>query len=132
MSSTNCPNCASSRYPNNEGHCPDCDYPPLWRLTLTGDSGSMSFGVRTRMGSALLLRLSPDAQYTERDDQFSVFCRDSDWLILSCPCTRNPTLLNGVKLTAECCLKDGDEISLGSRTDPTRQVMQLRVGMVAS
>lgn len=128
MSSTSCPDCAGSRYPDLSGHCPDCHYPHLSRLTLTGDAGSSSFGVRTRLGSALLLKLSKEANYAERA-QFSVFCHDADWFILPVDGTKNDTLLNGVAITGEGSLKDGDVVALGSRSDSKKQVMPLRVGI---
>lgn len=130
MSSTACPNCGCSRYPDPGGHCPDCNYPPLRRLTLTGEVGSLSFGVRTRLGSALLLRLSAEAQYAERDEQFSVFCRDSDWFALPRSGTRNATLLNGAIMKGESLLKNGDVIALGSQAGSIKQVMRLLVGTV--
>lgn len=130
MSSTDCPNCGCSRYPDPNGHCPDCNFPPLRRLTLTGEVGSLSFGVRTCLGSALLLRLSAEAQYAERDEQFSVCCRDSDWFVLPRTGTRNATLLNGAIIKGESLLKNGDVITLGSQAGSKRQVMRLLVGMV--
>jgi len=130
MSSMDCPNCGCSRYPDPGGHCPDCNYPPLQRLKLTGDKGSLSFGVLTRVGSALLLRLSSEAQFAEREEQFLISCNNSDWFIVPSPSARNQTLLNGAILTAANCLKEGDMIALGSRADSTRQVMLLQVGMV--
>lgn len=131
MSYIDCPNCGCSRYPDPGGHCPDCNYPPLRRLTLTGElGGSLSFGVRTRVGSALLLRLSAGAQYAERDEQFIVLYRDSDWFALPRTGTRNATLLNGAVMKGECLLKSGDVLALGSQAGAKKQVMRLRVGMV--
>lgn len=130
MPSSNCPNCDCSRYPGTNGHCPDCNYPPLRRLTLTGTTGTLSFGVRTRLGSTLLLKMSPEANYSEREDQFTVFCRDADWFIFTRPGTRNATILNGRVLKEETTLKEGDVITLGNATGSRRQVMRLAIGMV--
>jgi hypothetical protein len=129
-STDDCPNCGCSRYPDPAGHCPDCNYPPLRRLTLTGDAGSLSFGVRTRLGSDLLLRISSEAKYAEREEQFVVSCHNSDWYVAPRPGTKNATILNGAILTAESCLKNGDVIALGSHGGSGRQLMLLHVGMV--
>lgn len=132
MSPSTCPNCGCSRYPDSGGHCPDCNYPPLQRLTLTGPAGHLSFGVRTRLGSSLLLKLSPEANFSEREEQFAVFSRQSNWFVLPRPDTKNATLLNGAILTRETSLKEGDIIALGSRSGTRRNVMRLVVGMVSA
>jgi hypothetical protein len=82
------------------------------------------------VGSALLLRLSAGAQYAERDEQFIVLYRDSDWFALPRTGTRNATLLNGAVMKGECLLKSGDVLALGSQAGAKKQVMRLRVGMV--
>ncbi len=129
MAATTCPNCGCARYPDSRGHCPDCNYPPLRRLTLTGIKGKLSFGVRTPMGSTLLSKLSEEARFAERDEQFTIFCRDSDWFILARNRTRNATLLNGKAIPVETRLKEGDVIALGSASGAKTQVMRIVVGM---
>jgi hypothetical protein len=132
MTPSLCPNCGCSTYPNDVGHCPDCNYPPLRRLILRGSNGQLSFGVRTRLGSSLLLKISPDAIYAERDEQFAVFCRDSDWFLVPRSATKNRTILNGKPVNGETRLNEHDVIAIGSAADSGKQVMQLVVGMVAS
>ncbi|MCX6883152.1 MAG: hypothetical protein NTV12_11710, partial [Verrucomicrobia bacterium] len=101
MATPTCPNCGCSRYPDHHGHCPDCNYPPARRLILTGTKGKLSLGVRTPVGSTLLSKLSEESNYAERDEQFTVHCRNSDWYILPRTSTKNATLVNGRAIKAE-------------------------------
>lgn len=125
-----CPNCGCSPYPDSRGRCSDCNHPPLRRLTLTGASGSLSFGIRTRLGRVLLLKLSPEANYAEKDEQFTVFSKDSEWFILARSGTKNTTLLNSTPLKQESRLAAGDTIELGSAAGPGKKVMSIVVGIV--
>lgn len=129
MATPTCPNCGCTRYPDHRGHCPDCNYPPVQRLILTGAKGNLSFGVRTPVGSTLLSKLSEEANFAERDEQFTVYCRDSDWYILARNGTKNATLLNGKAIKIETRMKAGDVISLGNASGKGRQVMRLDIGL---
>jgi pSer/pThr/pTyr-binding forkhead associated (FHA) protein len=129
MATPTCPNCGCCGYPGPGGHCPDCNYPPARRLILTGAEGNLSFGVRTPVGSTLLSKLSKDAKYAERDEQFTVHCRDSEWYILPRREAKNATLLNGRALMVEARLKTGDVIALGSASGIGKQVMQIEIGL---
>ena len=128
-SPTRCPNCDCATYPASNGHCPDCNYPPTRRLVLTGDLGQLSCGIRTKLGSTILARLSSEAQFAERDEQFTVFPCDSDWFVVPRMDTKNFTLLNGSAIFGEARLNDGDALALGSRTVLDKQVMVLRLSM---
>jgi hypothetical protein len=92
----------------------------------------MSFGVLTHVGSTLLHKLSSEAQYAERNEQFVISSNHSDWFIMPSTSAKNPTLLNGAILTTTSIIKDGDIIALGSRADAKKQVMLLHAGMVSA
>jgi hypothetical protein len=86
--------------------------------------------VRTRIGSTLLSRLSDEANYSEREEQFTVLCRDSDWYVIARNGTKNATLLNGKAVISETRLNAGDAITLGNASGAGKKVMRIDVQIV--
>jgi hypothetical protein len=84
------------------------------RIELVGPDGkSLTLGVRTELGRALVRQLGPDGQFW--DSRQCVLERDArgQWVLVPAPGTTNETLVNGAAVTRLQALRNGDQIAVG-------------------
>ena len=89
-----------------------------------------TFNLKQFLGKSLLQSFAgEDAKYAG-EPQFSVFPNaDKEWVLEKDEKAENPTFYNGAELTEDTVvLKNGDTISIGSRTSDT-QVMKIKVNL---
>lgn len=106
---------------------PSADSVERTRVGLqTTSGGLLSIGVDQWVGSGLLRQYEPSASWVDRR-QFYVFFRDG-WFVRHNVEATNATLLNGVPVTEERPLGQGDEIAIGNLDGSVRKsVMTVRV-----
>ena len=101
------------------------------KLVLRGDVGEFASRAKFRLDQNTLARVSSQANFADRANQFSVEVSDGGWLIVGNPAVTNPTTLNGIEIGASPTpIKDGDIVALKGRLSG-KTAMKLTVRLVA-
>lgn len=101
------------------------------KLVLRGDVGEFASRAKFRLDQNTLARVSSQANFADRANQFSVEVSDGGWLIVGNPAVTNPTTLNGIEIGASPTpIKDGDIVALKGRSSG-KTAMKLTVRLVA-
>jgi len=95
---------------------------------ISGETGRLTCGMRTKFNRTVLNAVSPDAKYADTEEQFVVFDSDSEWFAVPGAKTKHATCVNGKELSGETKLNNGDKISLLSRSGSGKTAMILTVG----
>ena len=87
------------------------------RLVLKGPTGgSMSIGIKTRIGKSNVGKFGGDAKYWA-NVQFILDKQGDGWVVAHNAKAPNETLLNGKTVTGTKPLKDGDVLAVGKESD---------------
>ena len=101
--------------------------PTARRLVLEGDAGAFSTGATFRMDQRTLQRVSLQARFADKDNQFTVRLTDGVWSVAAGQDTANATTLNGTVLEGDPApLRTGDVIALRGRASG-KTAMEIRV-----
>ena len=120
----------------DDGHvkCVGCFASKHGRLVLTGTSGSLSCGVETQIGNRNAKVLAGDDAKFFANHQFDLVREEDRWSLRAFNADANLpnlTLLNGVPCgDAPAQLKEGDIISIASRSTSSRTAAALTVSLL--
>lgn len=111
-----CPECGSSF---NGKVCDSCGYIEIGRIQLSGEHGSMTIGINTKMGKFGLAGLLGDDSryYNAFQFELSISHSDGGWVLTAQNDTPNNTLINGsvCEPGVRYLLQSGDVIAIGSK-----------------
>lgn len=114
-----CPECGSAF---NGKVCDSCGYTKIGRIQLSGEHGSMTIGINTKMGKSSLAGLiGDDSQYYNAFQfELCISHADAGWVLISQDGTPNNTLINRnvCEPGVHYLLQSGDVIAIGSKTKP--------------
>lgn len=111
-----CPQC-SHEFDENMIVCPFCGWKSQARLLLTGVAGKRFFWGRFSVGRSLLQSIcgEDDARFADSSEQFVLeLNKDKRWSV-SPGRGKNPTFLNGKRLSKQTVLQTNDILSIGLR-----------------
>ena len=106
-----CPKCGTE-IPEGTHGCPACGAEAVSRVVLTGSAGVMSSGVDLMFGRILAGRICGDESRFMDEHQFTLRKGDESWMLSPNMAVKNETFVNGVAVTGDTVLNEGDEISL--------------------
>lgn len=106
-----CPQCGTELLAGSNG-CQACGWGAKLKLQLQGAASTLSTAIELTVGKVLASKIcGEDAKYMD-DIQFKLKTRDDCWFIKPWPRVKNPTYVNGLPISSEVQLNDGDRISL--------------------
>ena len=110
-----CPECGTV-YQGDIVKCEVCGWSPYKRIRLIGASGERSFGSDMRIGRALIRSMcgDEDSRFADSTEQFSISLQEDKQWSLKPGKGKNPTFLNGVRLTGPIVVNTNDIISIGA------------------
>ena len=114
MSDSLCPECAQPGFVA-PGPCDYCGYAERLPLNLKSEAGvgrRISCKTKCNQNWAKLI-FDDESRFWDKREQFSVFHEDSLWILAPNASAVNETLLNGVAITQEQELQEGDQIAVG-------------------
>jgi hypothetical protein len=127
-----CKECSYAQNSDDSVECTGCGHLLFLPLKLVSEETGQekTLKLKLSLGKGLLQSFAgEDAQYAE-EHQFSVFPNaDKEWVLEKVEKVKNPTFHNGAEPAGDTVvLKNGDTISIGSRTNDT-QVMKIKVNL---
>lgn len=125
-----CPECGFAQNSAETMECLGCGFLLFLPLRLVSEETGEERTLKLKLdcGRGLLRSFAGESARYAAEPQFRVFPNpDKEWVLERVPDLTNPTFHNGAELAEErVVLKDGDIISIGSRTSET-QIMKLEV-----
>lgn len=123
-----CPDCGADN--SSEAECVGCGFPLFQPLKLVSEEtgNEKTLKLKLNLGRRLLRSFAGEGAQYAAEPQFRVFPnRTKEWVLEKIPDLKNPTFHNGAEAAEDqVVLKDGDIISIGSRTSDA-QTMKLKV-----
>ena len=125
-----CPDCSFDQNSAETMECVGCGYLMFQPLKLVSEETGEERTLKLKLdcGRGLLQSFAGDSAQYAAEPQFRVFPNsEKEWILEKIPNLTNPTFHNGAEPTDDqLALKDGDVISIGSRTSD-KQIMKLKV-----
>ena len=127
-----CPDCSFSQNSEDNPECTGCGWTMKVALKLVSEETGQekTLNLKLNFGKAILKSFAGDGAQYASDSQFSISPNvDMEWILGKNERVKNPTFHNGAEPTEDkVVLKNGDTISIGSRTSDA-QVMKLTVSL---
>ena len=125
-----CPDCSFDQNAAETMECVGCGHMLFQPLKLVSEDTGKERILKLKLdcGRGLLQGFAGDSALYAAEPQFRVYpSLEKEWILEKIPDLKNPTFHNGAEPTDDqLALKDGDVISIGSRTSD-KQIMKLKV-----
>lgn len=127
-----CPNCGSEPYSSSE-QCASCGHSEFKPLSLIKSDGSTALqNIRLEIGLNANWAHGPfgdEKRYWNIDWQFKLIPSNGKWTVKANPHAQNKTIHNGVVLSEDADLCDGDTLAIGNVTITVLKCeMTVRIG----
>ena len=125
-----CPDCSFDQNAAETKECLGCGHVTFKALKLVSEDTGKDriLNLKSDCGCGLLQSFAGDSARYAAELQFRVYPNsEKEWILEKIPNLTNPTFHNGAEpADDQLALKDGDVISIGSRTSD-KQIMKLKV-----